>query len=576
MPHLQERRISLLFFFFLCTCLLLGGRLAYLQLLKGKELAAAAVEERILRLSLGNFLRGDIRDCRGKSLLDSQTTYVLAIFPDLVPSSLAGEVSRHPFPPQFSREEQLAEIILGLLPLDGKQDEMRSFLMTAFAKRSPFFLPVFLNREEAEDLKKIHVPGFYVITLPQRYGPAAQARHLIGYVKGSVLKGEPLEGVKGIEILYDNFLAPTDPQVELLTVIDRQGRPLEGRGLRLRGKGEEVGRGKNVVLTIDGRVQGLVEKLMDSYQIRGAVALLDIPSGEVRALASRPQYDQNTSSGDQFDRSLALYHPGSVFKIVVAAAALAEGKVRPEEKFFCPGKFEFNEKEAIGCWQKEGHGSLNFREAFASSCNTVFVEVALRIGRAKLEHYARILGLEEGLVGYPALKKGGMIQIGAYDGQLGNAALGQEGVRISPLTAASLAATIGRGGIFVPPKIVKEIRDDRGSVVTSIPQPATRRVLPAAVAAELQKMMELTIKEGTGKRARVPGLGSAGKTGSVETVLRDAQGNPVSHAWFVGYAPVEFPQVAVAVFIEGGGTGGTVAAEIFRKIMEGLQEIDLS
>jgi len=574
LPYLQERRILFLFCFFICIFLMLGGRLAYLQLLKGEELAAAAVEERTLRLPLGNFLRGDIQDRRGRSLLDSRIIYAVAVFPPLVPSSLPVEGSFPSLSARLSREEYLIEAILTLVPRDEKQEEIHSFLKAAFARRTPFLLPVYLTKDEAASLKKIRVPGIYAIPVLQRFGPASVARHLVGYVKGSTLKGEPLWGIKGIEALYDDFLAPADPRLELLTVIDRQGRLLEGRGLRLRSKRGGLSRGKNVVLTIDKEVQKLVEETMDQCKIRGAVALLDVPSGEVRALASCPQYDQNTGAGDQFDRALALYHPGSVFKIVVAAAALAEGKVRPGEKFFCSGKFEFNEKEAVLCWKKEGHGSLTFREAFASSCNPVFVEVALRTGRAALERYARILGMEEGLAGYPALKKGGVIQIGSYPGQLGNAALGQEGIRISPLTAASLAATIGRGGVFRAPVVVKEIRDAKGRVVASLPRPAPHRVLPVAVAGELQKMMELTVKEGTGKRACVPGLGSAGKTGSVETEQRDAQGNPVVHAWFVGYTPREFPQVAIAVFVEGGGAGGATAAEVFRKIVAGLQELN--
>lgn len=572
MSHLQERRILFLFCFFFCACLLLGGRLAWLQLVKGEKLAAAAVKERTLRLPLGNFLRGDILDRRGKSLLDSETTCVVAVFPALVPAPL--EVSCPPSPARPPREAGPAEAVFGLLPRHLQQEKVRSFLIAAFAKRSPFLLPVRLTEEEAASFKRMGVPGVYVIPLPRRYGPAALARHLTGCLKGSVLHGEPQKGIKGIEALYDSFLAPPDPRVELLTVVDRRGRLLEGRGLRLRGEEGKIVKGKNVVLTIDGEAQKLVEEIMDRFGVRGAVALVDIPRGEVRALASRPQYDQNTGSGDQFDRSLALYHPGSVFKIVVAAAALAEGKVRSGEKFFCPGEYKFNEKEVVACWKREGHGVLNLREAFALSCNTVFIKLALRIGRTKLEHYARVLGLEEGLAGYPALEQGGVIRIGAYPGQLGNAALGQEGVRITPLTAAVLAATVGRGGIYIPPAIVKEVKDETGKVVKSFPRPAARRVLPEAVAAELQKMMELVVKEGTGRRAYVPGLGSAGKTGSVETALRDARRNPVSHAWFVGYAPVEFPQIAAAVFVEGGGTGGAVAAEIFRKVIEGLQRID--
>lgn len=450
--YLQERRLLFLFYFFFCAFLVLGGRLIYLQLLREKQLAAAAVEERTLRLSVGNFMRGDIQDCSGRSLLDAQITYGVAVFPSLVSSSFGVAVSHFSFSEHPSWENMFTRTILNVLPQRWDCKVMRSFLKRSLAKQVPFILPIILTKEEVASLEKLKVPGVFVVPLVRRYGPASKARHLVGCVKGAVLKGETPWGIKGIEGLYDSDLAPPDPYLELLTVVDSQGGLLKGRGLRLRGKGDRIKRGNNMILTIDRGVQEIVEEIMEKYEIRGAVVVLDVPSGEVRALASRPLYDQNTGSGDQFDRSLALYHPGSVFKIVVAAAALAEGEVQPDEKFFCSGKFEFNEKQTISCWKKEGHGSLTFQEAFASSCNPVFVEVALRLGREKIERYGRLLGLEEGLIGYPLPSRhGGVIKIGAYPGQLGNAALGQEGVQITPVSAAVLVATVARGGVYIPP-----------------------------------------------------------------------------------------------------------------------------
>lgn len=121
---------------------------------------------------------------------------------------------------------------------------------------------------------------------------------------------------------------------------------------------------------------------------------------------------------------------------------------------------------------------------------------------------------------------------------------------------------------------MKEIRDPEGKTIKSFSSPAPTQVLSEDVAKELQQMMVLTMVQGTGKKAQVPGLESAGKTGSVETGQKNAQGNPVSHAWFVGYTPRELPQVAIAVFVEAGGVGGATAAEVFREVVEGLQQVN--
>ncbi len=539
----REARVIVLFCCFLVTFLLLEGRVAYLQIYKGKELAAYAVKGRTISLRVGNFYRGDILDQQGRSLLDRQIKYDLAVFPALIEPSASIQ-------------------------------QLESLLPDNWQSSQPFLLSSHLSEEEASELLSQNVSGVYPVPINQYYGPGALARHLVGYASGSLSLGKALEGSKGIEKLYDTELAPPDPTLNLGVVVDRKGEAIKGRGVRLRGAKGTVTRGKDVVLTIDRDVQEIVENILDNHNVKGAAALIDIPSGEIRALASRPSYSyhQGKLEGEEFDRSLASYHPGSVFKIVVAAAALSEKVVDPAEKFNCTGKYVYKSGEEISCWKEEGHGELTFREAFANSCNSVFVEVALRLGPQKLMDYSRLLGLEEGIVGYslPGFR-GGVVQFGNLPGQVGNAALGQEGVSISPVNLAALAATVGAGGVYQKPTLVKEIRDHSGKTDRRIQSTEPRRVLSDFVIRELQGMMELVVTDGTGKRAQVPELGSAGKTGSAETGKNDEQG-PVVDAWFVGYTPLQNPQLAAAVFIEGGGTGGGQTAIIFKEIVEALQK----
>lgn len=547
-------RIVFLFCCFLLIFLLLEGRIAYLQIYKGEKLTNQAVERRTVSLELGNFFRGDILDRHGKSLLDSQMIYKLAVFPSLL-CDTPGTV------------EQLS----ALLPEQRQQTEV--LLNDDIKSRKPFFLST-LTEEEAAEIYQKKIPGIYAVPLSSRYGPQALARHIVGCTAGSVIQGVVEKGLKGIEAFYNKELTPPEPIINLGVVVDGRGDSLKGGSLLVRGEKGAVARGKDVVLTLDRDVQQSVEKVLDQHMDKGAVALIDIPSGEIRALASRPSYsyDQGSLHGEEFDRSLDLHHPGSVFKIVAAAATLAEGVVDADEKFNCDGKYVFKSGDEIHCWKSGGHGGITFRDAFAHSCNTVFVEVALRLGSQKLEYYAHLLGLEEGITGYNQQAfRGGAVKIGSLPGQVGNAALGQDGVTICPVNLAALAAVIAQGGIYQKPCIIKEIREHESKVVKHIENQAPRRVLPPHVAKELQEMMELAVADGTGKRAQIQGLGSAGKTGSAETGREDNQGKPVVDSWFVGYAPLENPQLAIAIFVEGGGAGGDCAALLFKKIIDALQ-----
>lgn len=570
---LREGRLACLFCFFLAVFLILGGKIAYLQLYKGKNLAAAAVLERTVRLPVGNFLRGDILDRRGMTLLDAHVCYGVAVFPTLLTdyrgsSGPAGVGSDRP-----GAADDVSRELFSVLPGRYRSPETLSLLQEALQKGAPFFLPGTVDQEEAALISHREMAGVYAVPLVRRYGPNSLARHLIGSVGGSVPGGEVQRGLSGIEAIYDRELAPREPGLNLLAVVDGRGKAIQGRGLRLSGEKGPAVKGNDVVLTLDRHVQEVVERVMDENAIKGAIAVVDVRTGEILAMASRPQYDQNSLLGDQFDRCISLQHPGSVFKIVVAAAALTEGVVQPGERFFCTGKYSFEKGGEIACWKKDGHGSLSFREAFAHSCNQVFVEVALRLGRQKLEYYSRLLGLEEGITGYPPDDwQGAEVRIGSFLGELGNAALGQDGVRIAPVNLAALAATVARGGVYIRPSLVQSIRDPLGMDVRVIKCPPARSVIPQTIARELQGMMELAVKAGTGSKALLPGLGSAGKTGSAETGKVDQLGRPVVDAWFAGYAPLDAPQVAIAVFVEGGGSGGGCAAGIFKEIINVLYQ----
>ena len=300
----------------------------------------------------------------------------------------------------------------------------------------------------------------------------------------------------------------------------------------------------DVVLTIDRDIQKIVEEVMDRYVERGAVIIMEPKSGSVMAMASRPNFSPNhvgpalsDSESPMINRAITPYPAGSILKIAVAACGLEKKIVTLSDRFHDPGFIDVGNKR-FKCYLCDdgGHGYISFLDAMAYSCNSVFIEVALRIGGKTLVGFYENLGFGATTgISLPFDQPG--VLPATYHMSLqdtANLALGQGDILVTPLQVAVMLSTIANGGRFVSPKLVAEIRPKGAGAIRVFGSDASRRVLSQDTCRQLTFMLESVTRWGTAKAGWIDELGSCGKTGTAETGRLDSEGRPICHAWFAG------------------------------------------
>ena len=328
--------------------------------------------------------------------------------------------------------------------------------------------------------------------------------------------------------------------------------------------------------------QQAAEKAMEGRE--GAVVIVDPQTGELLALVSRPNYDPNlfidpldkskwwalTQRSHPFmNRALSVYPPGSIFKVVTMSAALTEGLTKPDEVFNCPGYYRVNNRYAA-CWKTTGHGRLTMAEGLTQSCDVVFYELGKRLGPDRLAGFAVNYGLGEKTgIDLPQEKKGLVPTEGWkkkiwgeqwYDGDSINYGIGQGFVQVTPLQMAAVYGTIATGK-RMKPYVVQEIKNRAGDILYQGKQEEVGKV-PVSwdTLSVIRKALTAVVERATGIAAKVAGIPAAGKTGTAE--------NPgLPHAWFLCYAPVDDPKIAMAVFVAHGEHGDRTSAYVARDIL---------
>jgi peptidoglycan glycosyltransferase len=398
-------------------------------------------------------------------------------------------------------------------------------------------------------------PRFYERVYPQ----GALFGHPVGY---SFVE----RGRVGLEREYNDDL--TGKHQEFETIFDE-----------LRGRERE---GEDLITTLD---PGAQRTAIDALAGRtGAIVALEPSTGRVRTMVSVPGYDPNSIT-DQFSdlrrapRSPLLnrtvqsgYPPGSTFKVVTATAAIDSGRFTPQS--FVDGK---SPKEIDGVpltnFGGEDFGRITLTDALTNSVNTVWATVGERVGKRTMYDYMRRYGFNrKPLLDLP---RDEMRASGVYDRNgdllnvsdavdIGRVAIGQERLQVTPLQMALVPAAIANGGSLMRPHIVRDIRDRDGRVVRREKPSEQSEVMKPATASALAQMMSNVVEEGTGTAAALEGIDVAGKTGTAEV-------GAVNQAWFIAFAPVQRPRVAIAVTVERTtGQGGTVAAPIAKQVMQEL------
>jgi penicillin-binding protein 2 len=352
--------------------------------------------------------------------------------------------------------------------------------------------------------------------------------------------------------------------------------------------------GLSLYLTLDNRLQRVAEEALKGRS--GALIAVHPSTGEILAMVSQPSYDPNqfsqrmtpeqwrtlTSDPHHPMQNKGLqgqYAPGSIFKLVTALAALEKGAIAPETQFSCNGSFSLG-SHLFHDWKKGGHGTLNLQQAIANSCNIYFYNTALKTGIEEITRVARELGLGApsglGLGGeargvIPPQTTGPSEAGGWYPGNTVMAGIGQGMVTVTPMQAVMMVSAIANGGTLYRPWVVRKVETlDRESIEEYGPELIRKVNIDPDNLAIVREGMQAVVSEGTGSRAKIPGLGVAGKTGTAQVVENGGpqRGDRRDHAWFVAFAPTDNPQIAIAVVVEHGGFGGQVAAPIAKSLLE--------
>lgn len=328
-------------------------------------------------------------------------------------------------------------------------------------------------------------------------------------------------------------------------------------------------RGYDVILTLDNGLQKAAYDALDGR--KGAAVALNPKTGEILALVSSPGFDPNTiekdwekiksdESSPLLNRALqGLYPPGSVFKIIPLSASLENIDGLDDMIFHCSGSTNVDGLK-IKDYNGTAHGDIDINRAVEVSCNSTFIDLGLRIGAGEMGKYANGFGFNKNL-DFDLPLKMSIFPNPTSKRELALSSIGQADILATPLQMAMVTSAVANNGTIMRPYIVKGIADSEGRISYSREDEAYLSPITATTAERIKEMMINVVKNGTGTAASISGIKVAGKTGTAEVEGKD------SHAWFIGFAPADDPQIVVAVIVENGGSGGQKAAPIARRIM---------
>jgi len=425
-----------------------------------------------------------------------------------------------------------------------------------------------LSTPEVEKIKSFKINGLDFIQESKRYYPNQfLAAHLLGFA------GTDNQGLEGLELWYDQYLKGEYGFSQILRDARQSELLIEKNFLPPRD-------GFNFVLTIDETIQYIaeraLEKACEKHHAKSAtIIVMDPKTGEILALANRPTYDLMRGSAappeDRLNRGVvSVYEPGSVFKIVTAAAALEEDLAREEDRFFCE-----NGKYKVGnhiLRDHHPHGILTFTQVFEQSSNIGVAKIAKRLGPRRVYEYARRFrfGIPTG-VNLPG-ELGGNLKPPSMWSATSMAAIpmGQE-VTVTALQLVCATAAVANDGLYMKPFVVKYIKDNQDEIIKEFEPVMVSEVISPQTAKRLKAILRGVVENGTGKLARIPGMTVAGKTGTAQKVVGGTYSHSKFYATFLGFAPVEDPRLAVVVVLDEpypSYFGGTVAAPVFKEVVE--------
>lgn len=450
---------------------------------------------------------------------------------------------------------------------------------------------------------RLDMPGVMIQVESQRNYPGGMtAAHLLGYV--GEISADQLEKPEFVDLHQGSIVG----QYGVEKSYDRHMRGMAGqKNVEVDALGHEkkavvVERpqaGNDLYLTIDVRLQKVAEDLLGGEY--GAIVALDPNSGDILAMASRPGFNPNVLSRELTAKqwveivqdegrplnnraSQGQYPPGSTFKIPMAVAALETKTMSPSSTVFCNGGYQFG-KRVYHDWKASGHGYVDLHNALVHSCDVYFYTIGQRMGIDVMAEFGKDFGLGKATGVELPSERSGIMPSTAWKqkakheqwlpGETISAAIGQGYVTVTPLQMASLVGTVANNGVIYRPRLVQAVMDRTSGNLQELPavprgkinaKPETFRIIKDALADVVTK--------GTATRAKSSMVTIGGKTGTAQVAaLRTGPEENIpkklrDHAWFVAFAPVESPKIAVAVLAEHMGHGGAAAAPLAKEVIE--------
>ena len=564
MRHLktfQKKKTVALMLMITIVMAALFGRLIYLMVFRSVyyEKIAQDLHERERSIKAA---RGKIVDRNGMVLADNKSVCTISVIHS-----------------QIEEPERVIEVLQKELDLPEETIRKRVEKISSIER-----IKTNVPKEIGDAILAYDLAGVKVDEDYRRYYPYdSLASKVIGFTGGDN------QGIVGLEVRYDEWLAGTDGKI--LTMTNASGGELEQEGERR----EEPQTGNQLTISLDYNLQSYCEQAAQTVlQEKAAdgvrIILMNPQNGEILAMVNEPEYNLNepftltTGVSDISDKEKQdllnqmwrnpsindTYEPGSTFKIITTAAALEQHVLSVSDRFYCPG-YKIVEDRRIRCHKTTGHGAEDFTQGIMNSCNPVFIELGLRLGADNFYHYFEQFGLltKTGidLPGEAATimhKKDNIGQV-----ELATISFGQS-FQITPIQLVTTAASLINGGRRVTPHFGVSVQNAQGETIHTFSYDTTEGTVSTETSETLRSLLEKVVSEGTGKKAAIEGYSIGGKTATSQTLPRSEHKYIAS---FLGFAPAEDPQVIGLVVIDhpqGVYYGGTVAAPVMKEIFENV------
>ena len=559
--HIRKRVLTLLvlliFLFGVLVC-----RIAYLTTARSAELTSRGVRQ-WTREGTVYARRGNILDTNGQTLVMSATAYIVSVEPGKVQDVQA--FARVVSPILGLSEEKVAEkasqrgkssVTLKRQVSRETADQLRQLKQSKDAETAAAASALLFD----EDVRRVYLRGAFLT-------------QTLGLVNVDGV------GQSGLEQQYETLLRGEAGRS--MRSVDGKARPIYDSGnLYI-----EPQDGSTIRLTIDATIQEIVEKaIRECYEVNKAQAVhalvMDVYTGAMLAMCSKPDYDPNDPPREQLDALQSLmrirlisdsYEPGSTFKILTAAAALDSGVTTPEDGFYCSGKIKVD-GDTIKCWGSP-HKAETMAQALQNSCNPVFVELALRMGAQRFYQYLHAFGLgSKTNIDLQGEESGILIPVNSVKNvDLARIGFGQS-VAVTPIQLLTAACSVLNGGRLMRPYLLKEAVSPDGTVLYRTSPKVVSTPISEETSLTMRKLLEDVVAVGGAKNARIPGYRIGGKTGTAQVYKDGRIVRNVHIGSFLGFAPADDPRIALLVIVDEADTpvdyGGTTAAPFARQILE--------